>query len=563
MTTLTTAALRAPTPAAPRARGALTFATLALVAISGCECEPELQQATGAISGKVCNPLTGAPAGGALLTIEYVSDVLGEVERKLEANADGSFTMSGIPEGTHTLHVTGDSFTNSFELEVLPSETTPLVDEGCRELAIPAGKGEIVGQICNRHVGAFVQDALIRVLLPSGEELSTTSDEQGNFILADVPAGQHTVYVSATGYSRSYLVEVKPGEQTLLEEQQRECAPPDPSVTGFIYGRICTEDEQGLAGVRVYLTSPIDGYTFEDQTAEDGSFKIAGIPAPRTVQVRAERAGFSATWNDVQVFPSADVPDGTPVDTAVSAGCSQLVPDSGVKYLVVDGTYDKIQNVLERMDLANVTVVDGISVTEPWAASVFGDYQALNQYDAVFVNCGVSETEFLGAPDPVVAANLRQYVQQGGSLYISDQAYDIVELVWPERVDFLFADSEPSAAELGADGSYTLEVAEPGLASFVGADEITIDFSFGYFALINEVAPGTTVYLRGDVRYHVNGGIETLENTPVTVGFTDGAPGVGGRVIFSTFHQETDLDGESEVLDGPEDAVLRYLVFEL
>ncbi|MFZ9887003.1 MAG: hypothetical protein ACO3JL_05815 [Myxococcota bacterium] len=94
-------------------------------------------------------------------------------------------------------------------------------------------------------------------------------------------------------------------------------------------------------------------------------------------------------------------------------------------------------------------------------------------------------------------------------------------------------------------------------------DEIEVGFRFGYFALIQEVAPGTTVYLRGDMRYHVNGGIATLPAAPVTVGFTDGEPGVGGRVIFTSFHQETLSDGEAEVLDGPEDAVLRYLVFEL
>lgn len=554
-------------PAHARSRTrAFTVATLVLVVLGGCECDEELAQAVGAVSGKICNPLTGAPAPDATISIAYVSDVQGDVERKIDTDESGTFTMAGIPEGTHTVSVTAADFTNSFTVEVLPSQTTTLVDEGCRELAIPAGKGEIIGQICNRHVGSFVSDALIRVLLPSGEELSTQSDEQGNFILSDVPAGVHVVYVSATGYSRTYQVEVKAGEQTLLEEQQQQCTPPDPSATGFVYGRVCADDDEGLAGVRVYLTSAIDGYTFEDQTAADGSFKIAGIPAPRTVQVRAERAGFVATWDDVQVFPSADVPDGTAVDTTLGEGCSFLVPDGGVKYLVVDGTYDKIQHVLERMELPNVTIVEGVPLdpSEPWAASVFGDYEALNQYDAVFVNCGVSEVEFLGTPDPVVAANLRTYVQQGGSLYISDQAYDMIELVWPDRVDFLFADNEPSAAEAGQDGAHVLDVAEPGLAAFVGQEQITIDFGFGYFALIQEVAPGTTVYLRGDVPYHVNGGIQTLADAPITVGFTDGEAGVGGRVIFTSFHQENDsVTGESEVLDGPEDAVLRYLIFEL
>ncbi|MFZ9889068.1 MAG: carboxypeptidase regulatory-like domain-containing protein, partial [Myxococcota bacterium] len=411
----------------PALSRALLALTCALVPVGGCDCEEPLAQATGAISGKVCNPLTGAPAGGALLVISYTSDVEGEVTRELPAQSDGTFMMAGVPTGSHTLFVRNDEFETQFEVVVEASETTVVVDEGCRELAIPPGKGEIIGQICNRHVGEFVTDALVRVLLPSGEELSATTDDEGEFILRDVPVGVHVVYATAAGYSRSWQVEVKDGEQTLLEEQQRECTPPDPSATGFVRGRVCAEGEEGLGGVRVFLTSPVDGYVFEDQTAPDGTFKLAGIPAPSVVQVKAERAGFVKVWNDVEIFSVENAPDGTTLDAA--SNCSFLVPDSGVKYLVVDGTYDKIQQVLQRMELENVTITDGVpaDLSQRWGAEVFGDYAALNEYDAVFVNCGVREDEFVGnTPDSVIATNLRRYVQQGGSLYISDQAYDLI-----------------------------------------------------------------------------------------------------------------------------------------
>jgi hypothetical protein len=537
-------------------------ALLALVPFAACECDVEpLEAATGAISGKVCNPLTGAPAPGATISLRYESERLGPQEREIETDAAGGFMLAGVPEGKHTVLVTAAQFTTSFEVDVAPNQTAAVVDEGCRELALPGGKGEIAGQICNRHVGTFVQDATVRVLLPNGDELSVQSDQNGNFILEDVPAGVHIVYVSAPGYSRSHQVEVKGGEQTLLEEQQRVCEAPDPSQTGSIRGTLCTDDEAGLAGVRVFLTSAIDGYTFEDYTDANGNFLIAGIPAPATVQVRAERAGFMKLWNDVEVFATDTVPDGTRLDQ--DSSCSALVPDTGVRYLVVNGTYDKIQNVLDRMGLTNVTLVEGnpLNAFEPWAANVFGDYSALSQYDAVFINCGVSEIEFQGTPDPVVAANLRKYVQEGGSLYVSDQAYDLVELVWPERIDFLFDDALNSAAEAGVDGTYAMSVAEPGLRDFLGKDEISVELAYGYFAVIREVAPGTTVYLRTDMRYHVNNGVQTLLNTPITVAFSDGAPGVGGRVVFTSFHQENDESGED--IDDDKDAVLRYLIFEL
>jgi hypothetical protein len=546
-----------------RPRPLRLLTSLAFFALSGCQCEEPLEAATGAVSGTVCNPITGSPTPGAQVKVSYET-ARGAADRDVETDGAGDFIMSGVPAGEHTFTVVASDFTYDFTLEVSASDTAVFVDEGCRELALPAGTGEIIGQICNRHVGEFVSDATVKVILPSGDELSTTTDMSGNFILSEVPAGLHIVYVSGTGYSRSYQVEVEVDEQTLLEEQTRTCEPPDPSASGSIHGSVCTGDDQGLAGVRVYIPTAIEGVIYEDFTAEDGTFTLAGVPAPNTVQVRAERAGFSHTWNDVMVFPTTDDPEGTNLDDVT--GCAGLVPDDGVKYLVVNGSYDKIQNVLDRMELPNVTLVEGVppDPTTPWAAQTFGDYAALNEYDAVFVNCGVSEAEFLGTPDPVVAANLRQYVQQGGSLYVSDQAYDLVELVWPDRIDFLFGDDESSAAEAGVDGLHTLEVAEPGLRDFVGQDNIDVDFNFGYYAIMQEVAPGTTVYLRGDIPYHVNDTTEIMQDAPVTVGFSDGEPGVGGRVVLTTFHQENDaVTGEAEVLDGPEDAVLRYLIFEL
>jgi hypothetical protein len=158
-----------------------------------------------------------------------------------------------------------------------------------------------------------------------------------------------------------------------------------------------------------------------------------------------------------------------------------------------------------------------------------------------------------------VAANVRRYVQDGGSLYISDWAYDLVEAVYPEKINFLRDDDENDGAEYGVDGTYIAEVVEPGLAAHLGTDSLEIGFSFGYFVLISDLAPGVTTYLRADMQYAVNDGSALLDDAPVTVGFADGL----GRVLYTTFHQETDPDGDTEVLDGPEDQVLRYLVFAL
>jgi hypothetical protein len=195
-----------------------------------------------------------------------------------------------------------------------------------------------------------------------------------------------------------------------------------------------------------------------------------------------------------------------------------------------------------------------------WTLDVFGDYERLAQYDAVFVNCGISEVDFDLGMQAVMKANLKQYIQEGGALYVSDWAYDLIEEVYPEKINFLGNDDENDASEHGLDGTYAADVLDDGLAEYVGSEQVDISFSFGNFVLISEVQPDVTVYLQADMQYRTSTGASTLTDAPVTVGFNDGL----GRVIYTTFHQETNSEtGETEELDGPEDLVLRYLVFSL
>ena len=87
---------------------------------------------------------------------------------------------------------------------------------------------------------------------------------------------------------------------------------------------------------------------------------------------------------------------------------------------------------------------------------------------------------------------------------------------------------------------------------------MSIDFEFQLGTVVSNVADDVTIYLETDMQYRkeLNGQTisDVLPNTPVTVGFRHGL----GKVIYTSFHQE-----QGESLDGPEDAVLRYLVFEL
>lgn len=549
---------------------------VALPLVPACRCEPEpLAVAQGSISSRACNPLTGQPEPGTTVTVSFTDpNTNSTVTRTIDVTAeDGTFRIN-VPTGSHTIVVeNGDKFEYELQAENVEANATTVVEnEACREVALPPGTGEIIGQICNRHTGEFVTEGTVSVLLADGTELTATTNANGEFILSGVPAGVYVVYVRAPGFQKTYQVEVTADGQTSVEEQQRDCAPPDPSTTATIVGTICAPDPanpaatQGtpLAGARVYVDQTEDGFRFEDETIDDGSFIIAGVPLnlnSGTVSVTAEKGDFTYQWTDVRLIASND--PAAPIRLTLESECQPLQPAGDRKFLAVRGFYDRIQDVLARNGIQPVTEVEGnpLEIGQSWTTEAFGDYEQMNQYDVIFINCGVDQLDFQGQIDPVVKANLRQYVQQGGSVYVSDWAYDLVEKVWPEKVDFYGDDAVADAAEYGAPGDYTAEVMHPGLEQYLGAPAIDIGYSFRGSALIRQLATDTTVYLRTDMDYEVNGGIDTLEDMPITIGFKDGL--ASGTVVFTSFHQETGTDGQSEQLDGPEDAVLLYLIYEL
>lgn len=547
---------------------ALVVAPLALT--TACRDE-ELGQLLGGVAGQVCNPLTGRPAAGATVTAQFFNEVTMVDDEKTEsADENGFFRIGGLPVKAVNIHVVAaDDFQNDIpDVNIEASTDVQLRDPGCRDQPTEPGIGELNGQICNRHTGEYVTEGTVTVLLPDGTELTVEIGADGSFIMPEVPAGNHVVYVQAPGFQKTYEITVDEGGQTTLEDQVVDCAPYDPLTTGMIVGTICGAEVAGepggpLAGARVFVVQPIDGIIYEDETLPDGSFTIAGIPTspnPGPLQVRAEKGGFTFTWNDVNVFSIADAPDGTEITAEV--GCQPLIPDDDRRYLVVQGTFDKIEQTLARMQLTNVDLMEGVPAdpSDDWINNAFGNAEILADYDAVFVNCGVDESDFILGMSPAIKQNLRDYIANGGSLYVSDWSYDLIEAVWPEKIDFLSDDLTNSAAEHGDDGTYTMDVLEPGLREYLGAEQVDIDFAFGNFALVSTVASGVTTYLRGDIGYRVNGAVGTLADTPITVGFTEGT----GRVIFTSFHQESDGETTEELeVDGPEDLALRYIIFSL
>ncbi len=181
----------------------------------------------------------------------------------------------------------------------------------------------------------------------------------------------------------------------------------------------------------------------------------------------------------------------------------------------------------------------------------------LDPYDVVFLTCGGAPAEWLAqrvgdsgrGTSGVYRARretarslhdqIRQYVDQGGTLYVSDLHLDVLAIAFPEYIDRQAADTRGSVQTVEA------RVADEGLRKHLG-DRIALRFDKPAWRPAAFKPNRVAIQLEGD--YELVSGARA--SGPLMVSFTHGT----GTVIFTSFHNEAQ-NSQVEML------LLRYLVF--
>lgn len=226
---------------------------------------------------------------------------------------------------------------------------------------------------------------------------------------------------------------------------------------------------------------------------------------------------------------------------------------------VSTGDFDQVEAALARMDIG-YTPYDGYTVqavydptipmgtnalvVEDLFTRVTDNVPEIEAYDAVFVNSG---TRGLGAyvynstlPDDSVVTNttavdtVRSYVENGGTLIVSDWAYDLIEAAWPDQITWAGDDLVLDDAQRGLDTEIVAKVNDEALSEALDNNTtLNLVFDYTYWTVISTVSADTTVYLSGDVNYRVSDAVGEgqLTDVPLLVGFKVS----GGTVLFSAF----------------------------
>lgn len=239
-------------------------------------------------------------------------------------------------------------------------------------------------------------------------------------------------------------------------------------------------------------------------------------------------------------------------------GCKSENEIKEVKYdaiAVSGGDFDAMEEVILRL-LQDYQLYDGFIFGAAYDRSIdpsyiplkvetlLGNEDEIRVYGAIFVNSGTRglgqyvyngvATDSALLEDAAALENVRVAVEGGRTLVVSDWAYDLVEAIWPDMIEFVGDDAAWDDAQRGLRGPLAGTVADTAVADALGTDRVSVAFDYSGWAVMESVGEGVQVHLTGSPAYRLSEseGDGSLTDVPLLVSFPAGY----GQVIFSTFH---------------------------
>ncbi len=201
--------------------------------------------------------------------------------------------------------------------------------------------------------------------------------------------------------------------------------------TGAIAGSVCAPNGDVLFGALIKAES-VDCFgrpvILEATSGQDGFFRIEGLPAEYT-EVTIQSGVFVGRY-------AVDVKANQEIGLTESGTTKVCFPTNSAGLGVLQGDYDRVENLIEELGFDYELTCGGYG-THREAQELLSSFERFSQYDILLINC-VNGIE-LRATNPeidLIKGNLKRFVREGGSLYISDLSSDFVQQLWPEAATF-------------------------------------------------------------------------------------------------------------------------------
>ncbi len=297
----------------------------------------------------------------------------------------------------------------------------------------------------------------------------------------------------------------------------------DPNTQcGNVTGRVCSPGQEiWIGGAEVCVGSKC---TISDP---DGYFTLSCVPVGnQTVHI----AAGSFTTDVPVVVKNRETTD-------IGAQCVK----SNAKIAVMQGQWDAMESILDDLKLPYTLYPQDDD-------RVVSNYNELNKYDILIINCGAIENL-----DSTAITNLRNWVAAGNSFMTSDYSYDYFEKVFPNAVDFYGDDNSSGAAQSGGSARgmtgctapLTCNVIDQNLVALLGINQVGI--ASICWTTMDSAGSNTVIHIEGDV-------YNDKSMRPVIVSYKDSAN--SGKAVFASFHLK---DQNAQNMEK----IFFYLIFQM
>ena len=295
--------------------------------------------------------------------------------------------------------------------------------------------------------------------------------------------------------------------------------------------------------------------------------------------------------------------------TTLPSRTDRSIGDTIPNIAVLYGDYDHIEDILAKVGIGEDDDAYGYDYDQTGAPfdlydngdtehhgankwDLLGAIETMRPYHIIFFNCSYNAIfRFMGNAD--VQDRLRQYVAEGGKIYVSDYAMPVVEKPWPDFIWFnspLYggcneADTDPPTCNHGPPFNAPSTAAVGGLQGWLAAQGL-LDDGFetrenwdtigGLFEGEMGTDPDTGAVVRGMPHAWVEGpwnynaddldGSDYTVDTwdydtqhPFTVSFQYGC----GRVLFTTYHTVGTTTGGRHPGLLEQELTLFYMIMEI
>ena len=325
-----------------------------------------------------------------------------------------------------------------------------------------------------------------------------------------------------------------------------------------------------LSNALVYVTQqtpdaiPVGAYCDECVSLQEGTFAIS---APDGTFAFTTDLPKGKAWIVVQkgqfrrvrpiTIDQAGMMTISKDDTTIPGKADTANGDDVPKMVILkDSTdFDRIDDSLTKLGIANVEVRTDRSLLKNKAE--------LMKYHVVFIPCGSSDDAM--TTDLEAKANLDEFVQAGGKLYVTDWSYEFVRQPFPGFLDWAEETATVGSAASGNEWDAPATAADTGLADWLTA---TGDATFqvkGNWTKLTSVntrqgldEKGNAVDVTPKVWVTAKSG-SSAAVIPTTVSFQNKC----GRVLFSTYHTESGVGGGGGSTLLAQEKALLYVLLEV